>query len=148
MQPEIKNIDAREGVDVAGALEERTRIETDREFTAHVYQNLIDLQPYLAGDSKIAVMVRRSSPEMDVEIDDAAASGASNFLVTLSATVGEARIEAHGQDADIYVAFDEAKELMVEHMSEWSESAQDPRERDLRILAYTNATGVGANMIH
>ena len=37
-------------------------IENDREFKAHIYQQLIDLQPFLAPDSQISVLVQLNSP--------------------------------------------------------------------------------------
>ena len=40
-------------------------IENDREFKAHVYQQLIDLQPFLSPESQIAVIVNHGRDDDD-----------------------------------------------------------------------------------
>lgn len=106
--------------------EELESIENDREFKAHIYQHLVDLQPFLAPDSQVAVLVQ---PDEERDEDD----DEDSIGLTLVATVGEYRIESEGRDSDIYEAFGIAKRKMMEQLEEWYNAAVDTTERDEQI---------------
>lgn len=126
--------------------------ESDREFKAHIHQQLVDLQPYLSGSSQVAVIVQMADQDGDViEVSSAARpteDEAAVYLVTLSASLGDARVESHGHDADLYSAFGKAKEALVSHLAEWTESEQDAQERETQIRAFADGSGIGARLIH
>lgn len=109
-------------------------IENDREFKAYIYQQLVDLQPYLTSDSQVAVMVQQD-PEQEDE---------DELTLTLVATWGEYRLEAEGTDTDLYSAFSIAKRKMIEQLDEWFNMAVDTSERDAQIQGYLD----GSAMIH
>lgn len=105
-------------------------VENDREFKAHIYQQLVELQPYLAADSQVAVLVQREDDE--------------ELTLTLVATWGEYRLEAEGKDEDLYEAFALAKRKMVQQLDEWYNTAIDTTERDAEIQGIMD----GSHLIH
>jgi ribosome-associated translation inhibitor RaiA len=107
-------------------------LEDDREFKAHIYQQLVDLQPFLAPDSQVAVLVQPSE------------ENAEDFTLTLVTNLGEYRIEAEGDAPDVYDAFDIAKERMLEQLEEAMNSAIDPAEREAEIQSYLD----GSHLLH
>ena len=97
--------------------------ETDPELKAFIYQHLVDLQPYLAAESQIAVLVQAEHDIGDEE------------TLTLVATLGDYRLEAEGHAGDLYEAFLDAKKKMLSQLEEWYLSAIDNSERDNEIQA-------------
>lgn len=97
--------------------------ETDPELKAFIYQHLVDLQPYLAAESQIAVLVQ-AEPEI-----------ADEETLTLVATLGDYRLEAEGHAGDLYEAFLDAKKKMLSQLEEWYLTAIDSSERDNEIQA-------------
>jgi hypothetical protein len=57
-------------------------VESDLELKAHIYQQLVDLQPYLSPESQIAVLVQQ-------EVDEDAHE---EHVLTLVATLGDYRL--------------------------------------------------------
>lgn len=105
--------------------------ETDPELKAFIYQHLIDLQPYLAPESQISVLVQADS-EDTFEPEDGMVEEQS---LTLVATLGEYRIEAEGHAVDIYDAFLDAKGKMLAQLEEMYLTSIDSSERDNEIQA-------------
>lgn len=101
-------------------------IENDREFKAHIYQQLVELQPYLTSDSQVAVMVQQEESD--------------EFTLTLVTTWGEYRLESEGTDEDVYSAFGIAKRRMIEQLDEWYNAAVDTSERDAQIQGYLDGS--------
>jgi ribosome-associated translation inhibitor RaiA len=112
--------------------------ENDPELKAFIYQHLVDLQPYLAAESQIAVLVQ-AEPEFEPE--DGMPREES---LTLVATLGDYRLEAEGQAENLYEAFLDAKRKMLTQLEEWYLSAIDSSERDNEIQAVIE----GRYMIH
>ena len=112
-----------------GVNEDRGQsIENDREFKAHIYQQLVDLQPFLSADSQVAVLVQHEQDEESLE------DGAEKeYALTLVATLGDYRLEAEGRDSDVYEAFSIAKQGMLEQLEEYYSMAVDTTERDAEI---------------
>lgn len=100
-------------------------VENDPELKAYIYQHLVDLQPYLAPESQVAVLVGQEADE----------EGKSEHALTLVATLGDYRLEAEGQDEDIYEAFMVAKRKMLQQLEEWYTASIDTSERDNEIQA-------------
>jgi ribosome-associated translation inhibitor RaiA len=109
-------------------------VENDPELKAYIYQNLVDLQPYLAPESQVAVLVGQDEDE----------EGKAEHSLTLVATLGDYRLEAEGQDEDIYEAFILAKRKMLQQLEDWYVSSIDSSERDNEIQAVLE----GRHMIH
>ena len=105
-----------------------TSHEMDPELKAYIYQHLMDIQPYLLANAQVAVLVQRAE-------DDA-----TDYLVTLVATLNEGRMEAEGQHGDIYEAFNKAKETMIHQLAEVQNSMMDPAEREVEVRAALNGT--------
>lgn len=106
----------------------RRTVENDPELKAYIYQHLVDLQPYLMPESQVAVLVGQDAPEDGAE-------GSVEHALTLVATLGEYRLEAGGQNEDIYQAFIIAKRKMLQQLEEWYADSIDTRERDNEIQA-------------
>jgi ribosome-associated translation inhibitor RaiA len=106
-------------------------VENDREFKAHIYQQLVDLQPFLAPDSQVAVLVQPSEEKE------------SEYNLTLVTTLGDYRLEAEGDAEDVYEAFGIAKQKMLQQLDEWL-NAVDNSERDEQIQSYLN----GEHQLH
>ncbi len=100
--------------------------ENDPELKAYIYQHLVDLEPYLAPESQVAVLVGQETSE-DGDTQEHA--------LTLVATLGDYRIEAEGQDVDIYKAFIAAKQKMLSQLEDWYATSMDHNERDNEIQA-------------
>lgn len=115
--------------------ESAASIENDRELKAHIYQQLVDLQPYLAPESQIAVLVQVESDEDGENVE---------HILTLVASLGEFKMEVEGRDADIYEAFALAKQNMLRQLEEWYSVAVDTSERDAEIQSVIE----GRHMIH
>lgn len=110
-------------------------LENDREFKAHVYQQLVDLQPFLAPDSQVAVLVQQES--------DSEKPKKSEYTLTLVTTMGDYKLEAEGRDSDLYTALGIAKRKMLDQLEEWVNTS-DSDERDAQIEAYLD----GSHTIH
>jgi len=106
-------------------------IETDREFKAHIYQQLVELQPYLNSDAQMAVLVQQDNSDQE-------------YVLTLVTTVGEYRIESESKNADLYEAFGGAKRKMVQQLDEWFSVAVDTNERDEQIQSLL----AGGHLLH
>ncbi len=109
-------------------------VENDPELKAYIYQNLVDLQPFLAPESQVAVLVGQDEDE----------DGKFEHSLTLVATLGDYRLEAEGQNEDIYEAFLMAKRKMLHQLEDWYVSSIDNSERDNEIQAVLE----GRHMIH
>ena len=128
-------------------------VENDREFKAHMYQQLVELQPFLASDSQVAVVVEvQDVPEFD-EIKNTAAkatqgspasTGKEEIVLTLVTNWGEYKVEAEGRDQDLYSAFSAAKEKLKHLLDEYYNSAIDSDERDAQIQHLLN----GNSLLH
>lgn len=108
-------------------------IQNDREFKAHVYQQLVDLQPFLSPDSQVAVIVNIGQDE---DFDDPRTDEdetEADFALTLVATLGEYRLEAQGRNANLYEALGIAKRKMLQQLDEVFNSAIDSNERNSEI---------------
>ena len=117
------------------AVQNSATYEMDPELKAYIYQHLMDIQPYLVANAQVAVLVQRGA------IDDSRSeTGAEDYVVRLSATLGEGRMEADGQDEDIYEAFNKAKKSMIHELSEIQNSMMDPAEREVEVRAALNGT--------
>lgn len=112
-----------------------TSHEMDAELKAHIYQHLMDLQPYLLANAQVAVLVQRAEGESSQTENDE-----PDFLVTLVATLNEGRMEAEGEDADIYEAFNKAKLTMIQQLAEVQNSMMDPAEREVEVRAALDGT--------
>lgn len=110
--------------DAATANASIAAIENDREFKAHIYQQLIDLQPFLSPDSQVAVLVQQEQDDVDEH---------PVYALTLAASFGDYRLESEGRDADLYEAFSIAKRKMLQQLEEWYNAAVDTSERDAQI---------------
>ena len=97
--------------------------DKDLELKAYIYQQLIEVQPYLVADAQVAVIVEQVK----------ASKKKKEFVVTLSTTIEEGRMETEGQDADIYQAFGKAKDLMVHQLAEIQNSMMDAAEREVEV---------------
>lgn len=104
-------------------------IQNDREFKAHVYQQLVDLQPFLSPDSQVAVIVNIGQDDDDEFSEDME----SDYALTLIATLGEYRLEAQGRNSDLYEALGIAKRKMLQQLDEVFNSAIDSNERNSEI---------------
>ncbi len=100
-------------------------IENDREFKAYIYQQLVDLQPFLEPESQISVLVQ-------LEQDEASENGMT-IILSLVATIGDYKLEAEGRHGDMYEAFSLAKQAMVHELEEYYNAAVDATERDAEI---------------
>jgi ribosome-associated translation inhibitor RaiA len=110
-------------------------IENDREFKAHVYQQLVDLQPFLSPESQVSVLVQVEKDEEKSGVD---------YVLSLVATLGEYRIEVEGRDEDLYIALRLAKQKMVEQLDDVYGSAIDSTEREVEIQTLLQ----GGNTLH
>ncbi len=104
-------------------------IQNDREFKAHVYQQLVDLQPFLSPDSQVAVIVNIGQDDDADEDEIIDESSEPNYALTLIATLGDYRLEAKGRNPDIYEALGIAKRKMLQQLDEVYNSAIDSNER-------------------
>lgn len=107
-------------------------IQNDREFKAHVYQQLVDLQPFLSPDSQVAVIVNIGQDD-EADDDEVSENLETNYALTLIATLGDYRLEAQGRNADLYEALGIAKRKMLQQLDEVFNSAIDSNERNSEI---------------
>ena len=117
-------------------------IENDREFKAYIYQQLVDLQPFLDPDSQISVLVQLDPNEENADGSDH--EDEMSIGLSLVATVGEYQIEAEGRDHDMYEAFALAKQAMIHQIEEFYSAAIDTNEREAEIRSMLT----GASTIH
>ena len=108
--------------------------ENDKEFKAHIYQQLVDLQPYLGPESHVAVIVQPilESHNESTTADDFS-EALSMYSLVLVATFGDYRVEAEGRAESLYVALGEAKRRMLQQLDELYNSAVDSLEREEQI---------------
>lgn len=111
--------------------------ENDPELKAFIYQHLVDLQPYLSPESQIAVLL----PQTEILDSDEEEEEESLSLV---ATLGDYRLEAHGHGDDLYDAFLNAKKKMLDQLEDWFLSSVDSSERDNEIQAVIE----GRHLLH
>lgn len=109
-------------------------VENDPELKAYIYQHLVDLQPYLAPESQVAVLVGQDDGD----------DGEPEHALTLVATLGDYRLEAEGQNGDIYQAFMMAKRKMLQQLEDWYVTTIDTSERDNEIQAMIE----GRHLLH
>lgn len=107
-------------------------IQNDREFKAHVYQQLVDLQPFLAPDSQVAVIVNIGQDDEEDE-DSESLDNEKKYALTLIATLGDYRLEAQGRNSDLYEALGIAKRKMMQQLDEVFNSVIDSNERNSEI---------------
>lgn len=100
-------------------------IESDREFKAYIYQQLVDLQPYLEPESQISVLVQ-------VEQDEETETGLT-IILSLVASVSDYKLESEGRSADMYEAFSMAKRSMLAELEQYYNAAIDSTERESEI---------------
>jgi ribosome-associated translation inhibitor RaiA len=103
-------------------------LQADRDFKAHIYQQLAELQPYIATDSHIAVAVK-------VEADSKNPESQPEYSLRLHTKLGDFKLEAEGRDADYYNALAVAKEKMRQQLNELHSASIDSRERNAAIHA-------------
>lgn len=103
-------------------------IENDREFKAHIYQQLAELQPFLSEEAQISVAIQ---VEKDANLPDSK----TECALRLVATLGDFRLEAEGRDADHYTALDIAKRKMFGQLTAVHGASIDSRERNAQIQA-------------
>lgn len=112
-----------------GVNDSHPSAENDPELKAFIYQHLVDLQPYLAAESQIAVLVPQAV------LTDFALDEDEDESLSLVATLGDYRLEAEGHGEDLYEAFLDAKKKMLTQLEDWYLSAIDSSERDNEIQA-------------
>jgi ribosome-associated translation inhibitor RaiA len=102
----------------------------DREFKAHVYQQLVDLQPFLSPESQVTVVVKVAADEKDSRtgLDE-------DYQLTLVANLGDHRLETEGRNADLYEALGIAKRKMLQQLDDVYGSVIDANERSSEIDA-------------
>lgn len=106
----------------------KTSVENDREFKAHIYQQLVELQPYLSEDSQVSVAIHvEKNPERPEEKPE--------YILTLAANFGQFHLETEGRDSDHFKALDIAKQKMIDQLNEAHAAAIDSRERNAHIQA-------------
>jgi len=108
-------------------------IQNDREFKAHVYQQLVDLQPFLSPDSQVAVIVNIGQDDDEDEDSENLEENEKKYALTLIATLGDYRLEAQGRNADLYEALGIAKRKMMQQLDEVFNSVIDSNERNSEI---------------
>ena len=109
----------------------KAELEKDRDFKANIYQQLIDLQPFLSEESQVAVAIHVSPPKDDEP------KRAAEYALTLSANIGELRLESEGRDSDRYVALSLAKQSLLLQLDALHGAAIDSRERNAQIVAFS-----------
>lgn len=102
-------------------------IENDREFKAYIYQQLVDLQPYLEPESQISVLV-----QIEQDQDEVSETG-TTIALTLVASIEDYKIEAEGRSADMYEAFQCAKQGMLVELEEHYNASIDTNARNAEI---------------
>jgi ribosome-associated translation inhibitor RaiA len=107
-------------------------VENDREFKAHIYQQLAEIQPYLSADSQVAVMVQQDKAEDQTRSD-------YNYTLTLIMTFGEYKVESEGKASNVYEAFGLAKRKMMDVIDDWYSSV-DTSERDAQVQSVIEGT--------
>ncbi len=116
----------------------KTEIEGDREFKAHVYQQLLDLQPFLSEESQVSVAIQVSEPADETNRGTKAVTEkAPIYTLTLHANLGEFQIDAEGRDTNRYTALSSAKQQMLQQLNSLVGASVDSRERNAHIRALT-----------
>jgi hypothetical protein len=144
------------GTPIANSLDNMTSHPAesgeDREFKAHIYQHLVDLQPFLTEDSQISVMVEqersegtqftakrnKSNNKKDTQKSTKTLKRDNTKVprphrLSIVITLGEYRLESEGQSTDLYEAFGQAKARMLAQLEELYSAAVDTSERDAQI---------------
>ena len=120
-------------------------IENDREFKAHIYQQLVELQPFLQTDSQISVLVQLEANRAETNQESVLESeGEPTVVLCLVATMGDLRLESEGRNNDIYEAFHLAKLGMIQELEDYHDSSVDSLDRESKIQSLLS----GANTIH
>jgi ribosome-associated translation inhibitor RaiA len=112
----------------------KSEIEGDREFKAHVYQQLLDLQPFLSEESQISVAIQVNEPE---KADGTEVHEELEYTLTLHAKLGNFQLDAEGRDSNRYTALSNAKQQMLRQLTSLVGSSIDSRERNAHIRALT-----------
>jgi ribosome-associated translation inhibitor RaiA len=106
------------------AMDTVEAIENDREFKAHIYQQLVDIQPFLTPESQVAV---------SIQLEQDPPSNEMNYVLTLTTFLGEYRVEVEGRSSDVYESFGEAKSKLIRQLDEVYGAAIDSTEREVEI---------------
>jgi ribosome-associated translation inhibitor RaiA len=153
-------------------------VETDRDLKAYIYQQLVELQPYLSTDSQMAVTVQQVLPADALQAHPgqtnarareqthkqarektlAQTSGKGGkkqrrqvklkkknpdiFVVTLSTKIEGGRLKAEGHSSNVYEAFSEAKDIMMQQLSQIQNALIDSAAREEEIQSYLNGSRV------
>jgi ribosome-associated translation inhibitor RaiA len=108
----------------ASAADSVQAIENDREFKAHIYQQLVDVQPFLTPESQVAVAI---------QLEPDALSKETNYVLTLTTNLGEYLVEVEGRNSDVYASFGEAKSKLIRQLDEVYGAAIDSKDREIEI---------------
>ena len=108
-------------------------LENDREFKAHVYQQLADLQPMLAPGCEISVLLSKEAEPKEGSKTHGEHDAANEVALTLVATFGDYRLEVEGRDENAYAAFGIAKRKIVDQLDAFYSTTIDSEERDAEI---------------
>lgn len=120
--------------------------ETDRELKAYIYQQLVELQPYLVTDSQMAVSVQQVVSKNGGNVakfdpDDTHDSPQpGDYLVKLTTTVDDGKLIAEGHGGNVYEAFGEAKTAMVSQLSQLQNAVIDQNDRDEEVDSYLDGS--------
>jgi len=115
----------------------KAEIEGDREFRAHLYQQLNDLQPFLSEDSQVSVAIQVTEPKNAANTANTEAQRGLEYKLTLHAKLGDFQLDAEGHDSNRYTALSRAKQQMLQKLTSLVGSSIDSRERNAHILALT-----------
>ena len=121
--------------------------ETDRELKAYIYQQLVDLQPYLVDDSQMSVTVQKiisNKGAASVEVIDKTKPQPGDFLVTLATSIEDVKISSEGHGRSVFDAFAVAKGTMLLQLNELQNILADQSDRDEEIKSYLD----GSRVIH
>lgn len=147
-----------------------SQMETDRELKAYIYQQLVELQPYLVADSQMAVSVQQvmsaknpapspadlsadqtdgdansgaSASAMDADMDDADNEHSpqpGDYVVKLTTTLDEGKLIAEGFSTNVYEAFISAKAVMVDQLAQLQNAIIDQSDRDEEVQSYLDGS--------
>ena len=97
----------------------------NRELNAYIYQQLLEVQPFLSPNTQIAVTVQQKKSE---------------FAVTLAAKIATGILKVIGSDDDVYHAVRIAKAQMIDYLAELQDAFTDSHERESQITAMMNGS--------
>lgn len=112
-------------------------IEASPEIKSYIYQQLVEFEPFITENTKVAVLAKNPlSLALQLETDGNPIP--KNKLkemhrISISLIDGEARIEAEGLHENIYEAIRIAKGILYEHLSEIQDNVLTKQERMTQI---------------